>query len=204
MKTNLFIRLFEFFANIRSQKNVNIIFIGDLVLETLHTNYSKWIKECDMLYIHTDMSQVQMYEKYEKLKCQYVGDSTENNCGKRDFESGRTYAKNHKKLIFGEINKQKYRKIILISTLRYSSACGISTELYIELVQKKLKTYFIGIKPFTFEGVNSLSNYEKATSEITKYNPEHTIFIDPNDDSNKLSFPTDITGRIAELVDKQM
>lgn len=204
MKTNLFTRLFEFFTNKKRKKDVIIIFVGDLVLETLQNKYREWIEKCDMLYIHTDMSQVQMYEKYESLICLYVGDSTENNCGKRDFESGKPYATNHKELIFSQINKHKYRKIILISTLRFSSACGVSTELYAELFQQNYKTYFIGIKPFLFEGVNSLSNYDKATTELSKYNLEQIVLIDSNNDSNRLSFPTSITDKIAELVDYQL
>jgi len=96
-------------------------------LESLQKTYKEWIRKSEMIYIHTDMSQLQMYENYDKLKKLFVGDSAENNCGKRDFESGKMYASKNKNRILQSISNHKSRKIIVISTLRYSSACGIST-----------------------------------------------------------------------------
>lgn len=204
MNTKLFLRIFEFFTSKKKQKSVIIIFVGDLVLETLENKYDDWIEKCNLLYIHTDMRQLRLYEKYEKLKCLYIGDSAQNNCGKREFESGKTYARNHKELIRTQINKYKFNKIIIISTLRFSSACGISTELYTGLVQPNYMTYFIGIKPFLFDGINSLNNYYKATIDLETHNNEHVVLIDSMNDTANASFLTSITDKIAELVDSQL
>ncbi len=129
MKLNLFIRFFHFLFNKKKYKPVLIVFVGDLVLETLHTHYRKWIKKCDMCYIHTDMGQLPLYQQYAELKCLYIGNITKNDCGKRDFESGRQYFMEAKEAIRNLLNVNKYDKIVLISALRYSSACGISPSL---------------------------------------------------------------------------
>jgi cell division GTPase FtsZ len=202
MKIKFFIHWFKII--ILNQKPVLVIFIGDLVLETLHNKYREWTRKSDLLYIHTDMSQVKMYEKFKKLKSLYVGDTTKNNCGKRDFDNGRAYAEKHDDQIFSEIDNRKYRKIVVVSTLKYSSACGISTELYARLIQKCYDIFFIGIKPFIFEGINSFNNYEKAIKILSINNFKNIDLIDPNDESNNLSFPSGIIGTIINLIDKQL
>ena len=162
MKTNLFTRLLNFITYKLKRKSTVIVFVGDLVLESLEKTYEKWIRKSEMIYIHTDMSQFQMYENYDKLKFLFVGDSAENNCGKRDFKSGKMYASKNKNRILESISNYRSRKIIIISTLRYSSACGISTELFTEFINHNTNTYFIGIKPFSFEGINALTNFDNA------------------------------------------
>ena len=204
MKTNLFTRLLNFITYKLKRKSTVIVFVGDLVLESLEKTYEKWIKKSELIYIHTDMSQLQMYKNYDKLKFLFIGDSAVNNCGKRDFESGKTYASKNKNRILESISNYRSRKIIVISTLRYSSACGISTELYTELIKRNMNTYFIGIKPFSFEGLNALTNFDKANLELMKYYPEHVDLVDSNLESNNLDFPSSITGKIIELVDKHL
>lgn len=204
MKTNLFTRLINFITDKLKRKSTVIVFVGDLVLESLQKTYKEWIRKSELIYIHTDMSQLQMYENYDKMKLLFVGDSAENNCGKRDFESGKMYALKNKNRILESISNYRSRKIIVISTLRYSSACGISTELYIEFINHNTNTYFIGIKPFSFEGLNALTNFEKANIELIKNYPERVDLIDSNLESNKSDFPGGITGKIIELVDKHL
>lgn len=204
MKTIIFTRLLSLLTGKIAGKSITIVFVGDLVLETLQQKYSEWVRKCEMIYIHTDMKQLKIYENYSKLKFLYVGDKTKNSCGKRDFESGVLYAFENKKRILGSLSNTKNGNIIIISTLRYSSACGISTELYKELFQNNTNTYFIGIKPFTFEGVNALTNFNKAYYELNKFNPELVKFIDSNYESDNSDFPANITKKIIELVDKQL
>ncbi len=204
MKTNLFTRLINFITDKLKSKSTVIVFVGDLVLESLQKTYKEWIRKSEMIYIHTDMSQLQMYENYDKLKKLFVGDSAENNCGKRDFESGKMYASKNKNRILQSISNHKSRKIIVISTLRYSSACGISTELFTEFINHNMNTYFIGIKPFSFEGLNALNNFDKANLVLKKYYPEHVDLIDSNLESKKSDFPGSITVKIIELVDKHL
>ena len=204
MKPNLFARLINFITDKLKRKSTVIVFVGDLVLESLQKTYKDWIRKSEMIYIHTDMSQLQMYENYDKLKFLFVGDSAENNCGKRDFESGKMYASKNKNRILESISNYRSRKIIIISTLRYSSACGISTELFTEFINHNTNTYFIGIKLFSFEGINALTNFEKANIELIKNYPERIDLIDSNLESNKSDFPGGITGKIIELVDKHL
>lgn len=204
MKTNFFAQLINFITDKLNRKSTVIVFVGDLVLESLQKTYEKWIKKSELIYIHTDMSQLQMYKNYDKLKFLFVGDSAENNCGKRDFESGKMYASKNKNRILESISNYRSRKIIIISTLRYSSACGISTELFTEFINHNTNTYFIGIKPFSFEGLNALTNFEKANIELIKNYPERIDLIDSNLESNKSDFPISITGKIIELVDKHL
>ncbi len=175
MKHNLFFRLFHFLFDKKQHNPILIVFVGDLVLETLHENYRKWTKKCEMCYIHTDMGQLQLYQQYEKLNCLYIGNVTKNHCGERDFESGRT--------------------------LRYSSACGISTELYVELSKRIDNLHFIGIKPLLFEGVKAINNFEDAMKVI---DAEKLTLIDPNSMSKEMNFTTFITSKIVDLVNKQL
>lgn len=201
MKHNLFFRLFHFLFDKKQHKPVLIVFVGDLVLETLHENYRKWTKKCEMCYIHTDMGQLPLYQQYEKLNCLYIGNVTKNHCGERDFESGRRYFLEAKEAIYKLICPEKYNKIVLVSTLRYSSACGISTELYVELSKRIDNLHFIGIKPLLFEGVKAINNFEDAMKEI---DAEKLTLIDPNSMSKEMNFTTFITSKIAELVNKQL
>ena len=201
MKHNLFFRLFHFLFDKKQHNPILIVFVGDLVLETLHENYRKWTKKCEMCYIHTDMGQLQLYQQYEKLNCLYIGNVTKNHCGERDFESGRRYFLEAKEAIYKLICPEKYNKIVLVSTLRYSSACGISTELYIELSKRIDNLHFIGIKPLLFEGVKAINNFEKAMKVIEA---EKLTLIDPNSMSKEMNFTTFVTDKIVELVNNRL
>ncbi|MBP9017850.1 MAG: hypothetical protein KBG17_08945 [Paludibacteraceae bacterium] len=201
MKHNLFFRLFHFLFDKKQHNPILIVFVGDLVLETLHENYRKWTKKCEMCYIHTDMGQLQLYQQYEKLNCLYIGNVTKNHCGERDFESGRRYFLEAKEAIYKLICPEKYNKIVLVSTLRYSSACGISTELYVELSKRIDNLHFIGIKPLLFEGVKAINNFEDAMKVI---DAEKLTLIDPNSMSKEMNFTTFITSKIVDLVNKQL
>ena len=204
MQLNLFIRFFHFLFNKKKYKPVLIVFVGDLVLETLHTHYRKWIKKCDLCYIHTDMGQLPLYKQYASLKCLYIGNITKNDCGKRDFDSGRKYFEDAKESIRNLLNPNKYNKIILISALRYSSACGISTELFIELKQSMNDVHFIGLKPLFLDGPNAINNFNQALSMINSINSDKIILIGPNAFPANMNFTDFITNKIAELVDKQI
>ncbi len=197
MKLNLFFRLFHFLFDKKQHKPLLIVFVGDLVLETLHENYRKWTKKCEMCYIHTDMGQLPLYQQYEKLNCLYIGNVTKNHCGERDFESGRRYFLEAKEAIYKLICPEKYNKVVLVSTFRYSSACGISTELYVELSKRIDNLHFIGIKPLLFEGVKAINNFEDAIKVI---DAEKLTLIDPNSMSKEMNFTTYATGKIVELV----
>ncbi len=201
MKHNLFFRLFHFLFDKKQHNPILIVFVGDLVLETLHENYRKWTKKCEMCYIHTDMGQLQLYQQYEKLNCLYIGNVTKNHCGERDFESGRKYFREAQEAINNQICPEKYNKIVLVSTLRYSSACGISTELYVELSKRIDNLHFIGIKPLLFEGVKAINNFEDAMKVI---DAEKLTLIDPNSMSKEMNFTTFITSKIVDLVNKQL
>lgn len=201
MKHNLFFRLFHFLFDKKQHNPILIVFVGDLVLETLHENYRKWTKKCEMCYIHTDMGQLQLYQQYEKLNCLYIGNVTKNHCGERDFESGRRYFLEAKEAIYKLICPEKYNKIVLVSTLRYSSACGISTELYIELSKRIDNLHFIGIKPLLFEGVKAINNFEVAMKVI---DAEKLALIDPNSMSKEMNFTAFVTSKIVELVNNRL
>ena len=201
MKHNLFFRLFHFLFDKKQHNPILIVFVGDLVLETLHENYRKWTKKCEMCYIHTDMGQLQLYQQYEKLNCLYIGNVTKNHCGERDFESGRRYFLEAKEAIYKLICPEKYNKIVLVSTLRYSSDCGISTELYIELSKRIDNLHFIGIKPLLFEGVKAINNFEVAMKVI---DAEKLALIDPNSMSKEMNFTAFVTSKIVELVNNRL
>jgi len=67
MKTNLFNRLIVFITCKLKRKSTVIEFVGDLVLESLQITYKEWIKKSELIYIHTDMSQLKMYENYDNF-----------------------------------------------------------------------------------------------------------------------------------------
>lgn len=201
MITRIFRLLFGCLSFKRRHDSVLLIFVGDLVLETLHENYRKWKKKCEMCYIHTDMGQLSLYQQYEKLNCLYIGNVAKNHCGERDFESGRKYFREAQEAIYNQIRPERYNKIVLVSTLRYSSACGISTELYVELSKKIENLHFIGIKPLLFEGVKAINNFEEAIKVI---DAEKLTLIDPNSMPKEMNFTGFITTRIAELVNMQL
>lgn len=201
MITHIFRLLFGWISFKRRHDSVLLIFVGDLVLETLHENYRKWIKKCEMCYFHTDMGQLSLYQQYEKLNCLYIGNVTKNHCGERDFESGRRYFTEAKEAILNLITPEKYNKIVLVSTLRYSSACGISTELYVELSKRIDNLHFIGVKPLLFEGVKAINNFEEAMKVI---DAEKLTLIDPNSMSKEMNFTTFVTDKIVELVNNRL
>ena len=201
MITRIFRLLFSWLSFKRRHDSVLLIFVGDLVLETLHENYRKWTKKCEMCYIHTDMGQLPLYQQYEKLNCLYIGNVTKNHCGERDFESGRKYFREAQKVIYKKIRPERYNKIVLVSTLRYSSACGISTELYIELSKRIDNLHFIGIKPLLFEGVKAINNFEVAMKVI---DAEKLALIDPNSMSKEMNFTAFVTSKIVELVNNRL
>ncbi len=157
-----------------------------------------------MRHLHTDMGQLPLYEQYKKLKCLYIGNVLKNHCGERDFESGRTYFGEAKDLIFKFLVPEKYNKIIIVTTLRFSSACGISTELFTALRQNVDKLQLIGIKPLQFEGVKALNNFEKAINLINPENDDKVSLIDPNSIPEEKSITDYITGEIAKLIDNQL
>jgi hypothetical protein len=157
-----------------------------------------------MRYLHTDMGQLPLYEQYKRLKCMYIGNVLKNHCGERDFESGRTYFREAKEVIFNFLVPEKYNKIIIVTTLRFSSACGISTELFAELQQNVDNLQLIGIKPLQFEGMKALNNFEKAINLIGPDNDDKVCLIDPNTMPEERNLTDYITGKIAELIDNQL
>jgi len=150
------------------------------------------------------MGQLPLYQQYEKLNCLYIGNATKNHCGERDFESGRKYFREAQEAIYNQIRPERYNKIVLVSTLRYSSACGISTELFVELKQSVDAVSFIGVKPLMFEGVKALNNFEQAINVINPMNDDKLTLIDPNSMPKEMNFTGFITTRIAELVNMQL
>ena len=188
-------------SSIIRPKKVLLIFVGDLVLECLNDKYDTWKKECDMLFIHTDMSQSKMYQRYKKLKHLYIGDKEyRNTCGKREFEEGESYVDKNSDKILKELNKHKKKKIILISTLRYSSACGITASLFSSLHGKGYDSSVIGIKPFAFEGKSAFENYNKAIEEMNFENNNITIIVSDNQ-RNDNKVVSDILFRLANTVE---
>ena len=182
-------------------KKVLLIFVGDLVLECLNESYDKWRKECEMLFIHTDMSQSKMYHRLKKLKHLYIGDDDfRNTCGKREFEEGKNYVDKNYNRIIKEIRKHKKGKIVLISTLRYSSACGITASLFSSLHGKGYQSYVIGIKPFAFEGKPAYENYSKAIEALNFENNNITI-IDSDNLKNDNSVVSGLLFRLANTVE---
>ena len=182
-------------------KKVLLIFVGDLVLECLNDKYDTWKKECDMLFIHTDMSQSKMYQRYKKLKHLYIGDDDfRNTCGKREFEEGKNYVDKNYNRIIKEIRKHKKGKIVLISTLRYSSACGITASLFSSLHGKGYQSYVIGIKPFAFEGKPAYENYSKAIEALNFENNNITI-IDSDNLKNDNSVVSGLLFRLVNTVE---
>ena len=188
-------------SSIIRPKKVLLIFVGDLVLECLNDKYDTWKKECDMLFIHTDMSQSKMYLRFKKLKHLYIGDDDfRNTCGKREFEEGESYVDKNSDKILKELNKHKKKKIILISTLRYSSACGITASLFSSLHGKGYDASVVGIKPFTFEGKSAFENYNKAIEEMNFENNNITIIVSDNQ-RNDNKVVSDILFRLANTVE---
>jgi len=187
-------------SSIIRPKKVLLIFVGDLVLECLNDKYDTWRKECDMLFIHTDMSQAKMYQRFKKLKHLYIGDDDfRNTCGKREFEEGESYVDKNSDKILKELNKHKKKKIILISTLRYSSACGITTSLFSYLHDKGYYASVIGIKPFAFEGKSAFENYNKAIEVMDLWKDKITI-IEPCDKSYNSFFISQILNTIIDSI----
>ncbi len=188
-------------SSIIRPKKVLLIFVGDLVLECLNDKYDTWKKECDMLFIHTDMNQSKMYLRFKKLKHLYIGDDDfRNTCGKREFEEGESYVDKNSDKILKELNKHKKKKIILISTLRYSSACGITASLFSSLHGKGYQSYVIGIKPFAFEGKPAYENYSKAIEALNFENNNITI-IDSDNLKNDNSVVSGLLFRLANTVE---
>ena len=52
MKPNLFARLINFITDKLKRKSTVIVFVGDLVLESLQKTYKDWIRKSEMIYIH--------------------------------------------------------------------------------------------------------------------------------------------------------
>ena len=191
-------------SSIIRPKKVLLIFVGDLVLECLNDKYDTWKKECDMLFIHTDMNQSKMYLRFKKLKHLYIGDDDfRNTCGKREFEEGKSYVYKNYDKILKELNKHKKKKIILISTLRYSSACGISVSLFSELCMKGFQVSIIGIKPFKFEGIRAECNFYKAMKEIRNFQNNIEI-IETEVDRQEHCIISFIINKIMETIDAKI
>jgi len=186
-------------------KKVLLIFVGDLVLESLNEKYDKWRKECDMLFIHTDMSQSIMYQRFKKLEHLYIGDDDfRNTCGKREFEEGRSYVEKNFDKIFNKVRKYKKGKILLISTLRYSSACGITASIFSELCMTGFQVSIIGVKPFKFEGIRAVHNFSKAM-EVMRRNCQNNIeIIETEIDSKEYIIISFIINKIIETIDTKI
>jgi len=186
------------------RKHILLVFVGDLVLETLHTKYEEWNKLCNLLFLHTDKNLALKYKEFVELTNLYIGDNETNSCGKREFEDGINYAKTNSKQIFKEINRYRNNKVILISTLRYSSASGITSELYNQLTQNNYKTVVLCIKPLKFEGVYALNNYEKAVEMMNNLNSEGLIIIDPNTEMKDLNLVPFVVNKLSALIDNEI
>ena len=186
------------------RKKILLIFVGDLVLETLYTKYEEWKKQCNLIFIHTDKNLALKYKEFVELTDLYIGENETNSCGNRGFEDGINYAKANSKQIFKEINSYRNNKVLLISTLRYSSACGITSETYTQLNQNKYKTVVLGIKPLKFEGVNALSNCEKAVEMMNTINSDGLIIIDPNTEMMDLNLVPFIVNKMSALIDYEI
>ncbi|GEM_PF-2875916 len=201
-------RIYAFITGLFSlksrRKQILLIFVGDLVLETLHTKYEEWNKQCNLLLLHTDLNLSLKYKEFVEMNNLYIGDNETNSCGKRGFEDGINYAKTNSKLIFKGINKYRNNKVILISTLRYSSASGITSELYTQLTQNNYKTVVVGIKPLKFEGVNALSNCEKAVEMMNTVNSQGFIIIDPNTEMKDLNLVAFVVNKLSALIDNEI
>lgn len=193
-------RLFTY--KLRS-KDILLVFVGDLVMETLENKYKYWRKKCDLMYLHTDNNQAQLYSKYSDVKMLYIGDvGVENHCGRREFEDGVNYFQAGKELVFKEIKTPK--KTVIVSSLRYSSACGISAGLFADLCRKNLNVSFIGIKPFGFEGKCAANNYSKATELMNQAGCNNVAIIDPNNQKAEIKIMFYIKNKLIELVEKEI
>ena len=186
-------------------KKVLLIFVGDLVLECLNEKYNTWRKECDMLFIHTDMSQSKMYQRFNKLKHLYIGDKDyRNTCGKREFDEGKNYVDKNYNRIIKEVRKYKNGKIVLISTLRYSSACGIAASLFSELCMIGFQVSITGVKPFKFEGIRAEHNFSKAMEMMSSNCSNNIDIIETEIDSQENNIISFIINKIIETIDAKI
>jgi|GEM_PF-66570 len=75
-----------------------------------YLTYKEWIKKSELIFIHTDMSQLKMYENYDKLKFLYV--SVNDKKANNRYRFSENYCKLTKTnyLIYMEINGIKFKK----------------------------------------------------------------------------------------------
>lgn len=152
----------------KNQRELLLIFIGDLGTNVLNQIYLKKNDDLHVLAINTDVAHLSNNVNIDDSLKLFIGDKTEHSCGKRDFESGVEYVMQKKRLLKRTIRKYPAKEIILIGGLRFSSASGVIAGLSKILKCSRYKTTAIVSTPFTTEGQNAFINSSKALTILNK------------------------------------
>jgi cell division GTPase FtsZ len=160
----------------KMKKEFLLIFIGDLGTNVLNDLYCNNREANHYLAISTDFAHLTNNVKIaDDLKI-FIGDKTDNSCGKRDFDSGLEYVKQHKCLLSGKIRKFRTNKIVLVAGLRYSSASGVIAGLSQLLRKSREEIHAVVSTPFAAEGENAHINTTKALEIIKTNNVKLSVF----------------------------
>lgn len=144
-----------------------LIFIGDLGTNVLNDLYCNNREANHYLAISTDFAHLTNNVKIaDDLKI-FIGDKTDNSCGKRDFDSGLEYVKQNKGIIKRNIRKFRTSKIFLVAGLRFSSASGVIAGISQLLKRSSKEIYAVVSTPFAAEGENAFLNSTKALNVLS-------------------------------------
>jgi cell division GTPase FtsZ len=128
------------------------------------------------LAINTDLAHLTNNVKIANELKIFIGDKTDNSCGRRDFDSGLEYVKQHKCLLRGKIRQFRTNKIVLVAGLRYSSASGVIAGLSQLVRNSRKEIYSIVSTPFDAEGENAKENSIKALEILINNNVKLSEF----------------------------
>ena len=153
-----------------------LIFIGDLGTNVLNDLYYNQKEANYYLAISTDFAHLTNNVSIaDDLKI-FIGDKTDNSCGKRDFDSGLEYVKQNKRIIKRKIRKFRTSKIILVAGLRFSSASGVIAGTSQLLKKSSKEIYAVVSTPFAAEGESAQINSTKALEILYNNNVKLSIF----------------------------
>ncbi|MDD3741263.1 MAG: hypothetical protein PHH30_08475 [Bacteroidales bacterium] len=153
-----------------------LIFIGDLGTNVLNDLYYNQKEGNYYLAISTDFAHLTNNVKIaDELKV-FIGDKTDNSCGKRDFDSGLEYVKQNKRIIKRNIRKFRTSKIILVAGLRFSSASGVIAGISQLLKRSSKEVYPVVSTPFAAEGEKAQINSTKALEILRNNNVKLSLF----------------------------
>jgi cell division GTPase FtsZ len=172
----MILTIFLKFWNSRIIRKPLFIFIGDLGTNVLNDLYCINREANHYLAISTDLAHLTNNVKIENDFKIFIGDKTDNSCGKRDFDSGLEYVKHHKRLLRRKIRKFRTDRIVLVAGLRFSSASGVIAGLSQLFSKSRKEICAIVSTPFEAEGENAKLNSIKALEILRNNNVKLSDF----------------------------